>query len=129
MQKSNKGRFVINDQLDDFETLFLARPLIKCLRTFLFRSFCIILLTCTLDGSRFRYCLPFGCLLFNFHTLYEFRLVDLYHVTLGYDATTSFTSLSWCNSRGVNSIHHCHYTMALADSKFDDFCLQCIQFE
>ena len=58
-----------------------------------------------------------------------FWLVDLYHVTLGYDATTSLTSLSWCNSRGVNSIHHCHYTMALPDSKFDDFCLQCIQFE
>ena len=58
-----------------------------------------------------------------------FGLVDLYHVTLGYDATTSLTSLLWCNSRGVNSIHHCHYTMALADSKFDDFCLQCIQFE
>ena len=47
---------------------------------------------------------------------------DLYHMTLGYDATTSLTSLSWCNSRGVNSTHHCHYTMALADSKFDDFC-------
>ena len=58
-----------------------------------------------------------------------FWLVDLYHVTLGYDATTSLTSLSWCNSRGVNSIHHCHYTMASADSKFDDFCLQSIQFE
>ena len=58
-----------------------------------------------------------------------FRLVDLYHVTLGYDETTSLTSLSWCNSRGVNLIHHCHYTMASADSKFDDFCLQCIQFE
>ena len=58
-----------------------------------------------------------------------FRLVDLYHVTLGYDETTSLTSFSWCNSRGVNSIHHCHYTMASADSKFDDFCLQCIQFE
>ena len=58
-----------------------------------------------------------------------FWLVDLYHVTLGYDTTTSLTSLSWCNSRGVNSIHHCHYTMALADSKFYDFCLQCIQFE
>ena len=42
-------------------------------------------------------------------------------MTLGYDATTSLTSLSWCNSRGVNSIHHCHYTMASADSKFDDF--------
>ena len=25
------------------------------------------------------------------------------------------------NSRGVNSIHHCHYTMASADSKFDVF--------
>ena len=43
-------------------------------------------------------------------------------MTLGYDATTSLTSLSWCNSRGVNSIHHCHYIMALADSKFDDTC-------
>ena len=42
-------------------------------------------------------------------------------MTLGYDATTSLTSLSWCNSRGVNSIHHCHYTKASADSKFDDF--------
>ena len=58
-----------------------------------------------------------------------FWLVDLYHVTLSYHATTSLTSLSWYNSRGVNSIHHCHYTMALADLKFDDFCLQCIQFE
>ena len=46
-----------------------------------------------------------------------FWLVDVYHVTLGYDTTTSLTSLSWCN------------TMASADSKFDDFCLQCIQFE
>ena len=45
-----------------------------------------------------------------------FRLVDLYHVALGYDETTSLTSLSWCNTRGVNSIHHCHYTMASADS-------------
>ena len=30
-------------------------------------------------------------------------------------------SLSWQNSCGVISIHHCHYTMASADSKFDDF--------
>ena len=37
-----------------------------------------------------------------------FRLVDLYHVALGYDETTSLTSLSWCNTRGVNSIRHCH---------------------
>ena len=42
-------------------------------------------------------------------------------MTLGYDTTTSLTSLPWCNSRGVNSIHHCHYTMASAE--FDDFCL------
>ena len=28
--------------------------------------------------------------------------------------------ISRCNSRGVNSTHHCHYTMASADSKFDD---------
>lgn len=39
---------------------------------------------------------------------------------LGCDETTSLTSLSWCNSRGVNLTHHCHYTMASADSKFDD---------
>ena len=26
----------------------------------------------------------------------------------------------WCNSRGANSTHHCHYTIALADSKFDN---------
>ena len=49
-------------------------------------------------------------LLFKFHTLYELRfsdwLINLYHMTLGYDETTSLTSLSWCNSRGVNSIHH-----------------------
>ena len=56
-------------------------------------------------------------------------LVDLYHVPLGYDGTNSLTSLSWCNSGGLNSTHHCHYTMASADSKFDDSCLQCIQFE
>ena len=42
-----------------------------------------------------------------------FRLADLYHVMLGCDETTSLTSLSWCNSRGVHSTHHCHYTMAL----------------
>ena len=29
-------------------------------------------------------------------------------------------SLLWCNSRDVNSTHHCDYTMASADSKFDD---------
>ena len=58
-----------------------------------------------------------------------FWLVDLYHVTPGYDRTTSLTSISWCNGRGINSIHHYHYTKALANSKFDDFCLQCIQFE
>ena len=26
----------------------------------------------------------------------------------------------WCNSRGINSTHHCHYSMASVDSKFDD---------
>ena len=49
-----------------------------------------------------------------------FWLVDLYHVILGCDATTTSTSLSWCNSRVVNSTHHCHYTMASAGSEFDD---------
>ena len=84
---------------------------------------------------------PYVCL-YKYHALIKliiqisytvrisiFRLVDLYHVALGYDETTSLTSLSWCNTRGVNSIHRCHYTMASADSKFDDFCLQCIQFD
>ena len=28
--------------------------------------------------------------------------------------------LLWCNIHGVNSTHHCHYTMASADSKFDN---------
>ena len=41
-------------------------------------------------------------------------------MTLSCDETTSLTSLLWCNSLGVNSTHHCHYTMTLADSKFDD---------
>ena len=40
---------------------------------------------------------------------------------LGCDETTTLTSLSWCNSRGVNSTHHCHCTMASADSQFHDF--------
>ena len=31
-----------------------------------------------------------------------------------------WTSLSWCNSRGENSTHHCHYTMASVHSDFDD---------
>ena len=39
---------------------------------------------------------------------------------LGCDETTTLTSLSWCNSHGVISTNHCHYTMVLADSKFDD---------
>ena len=49
-----------------------------------------------------------------------FWLAALYLVILGCDASTTSTSLSWCNSRGVNSTHHCHYTMASADSKIDD---------
>ena len=47
-------------------------------------------------------------------------MADLCHVILGCDATTTSTSLSWCNSRGVNSTHHCYYTMASTDSKIDD---------
>ena len=47
-------------------------------------------------------------------------MVDLCHGTQSYDETTALTSSSWCNSRGVNSIHHCLYTMASGDSKFDD---------
>ena len=45
-----------------------------------------------------------------------FWLADLYHVILGCDETTTLTSLSWCNSRGVNLTHHCRYTTASADS-------------
>ena len=41
-------------------------------------------------------------------------------MTLSYDEATALTSLLWCNSRGVNSIHHCLYTMVSGDSKFDD---------
>ena len=48
-------------------------------------------------------------------------MADLFLVTLGCDETTSLTSLSWCNSRSLNSTHHCYYTMASADAKFDDF--------
>ena len=40
---------------------------------------------------------------------------------LGCDETTSLSSFLYCNSRGVNSTHYCHYIMALADLKFDDF--------
>ena len=39
---------------------------------------------------------------------------------LGCDKTNSLMSFLWCNSLGVNSTHHCHHTMALADSKFDN---------
>ena len=50
-----------------------------------------------------------------------FWLADLYHAILCCDETTTVTSLSWCNSRGVYSAHHCHYTMASADLKIDNF--------
>ena len=53
-------------------------------------------------------------------TISDFWSLDLYYVILGCDETSSLTSFSWCNSRGVNSSHHCHYIMASADSKFDD---------
>ena len=45
----------------------------------------------------------------------------MYHVILGGDKTTSLMPLLWCNNRGVNSTHHCEYTMASADSKFDNY--------
>ena len=52
-----------------------------------------------------------------------FWWADLYPVILGCDETTTLTSLSLCNSRGVNSTHHCHYTMDSADSNFNEcFC-------
>ena len=34
---------------------------------------------------------------------------------LGYDKTTSLTSLSRCNNCGAKTTHQCHYTMALAE--------------
>ena len=59
-----------------------------------------------------------------------FWSADLYYVILGCDKKTALTSLSWCNSRGVNSTHHCHYTMASADSNIlvsmQCFSVQCI---
>ena len=39
---------------------------------------------------------------------------------LGCDKTTTLKSLLWIYRRGANSTHHCHYTVASADSKFDD---------
>ena len=38
---------------------------------------------------------------------------------LGCDKTTTLKSLLWIYC-GANSTHHCHYTVASADSKFDD---------
>ena len=35
-----------------------------------------------------------------------FWLADLYHAILSYDETNTLTSLSYCNSTGVNSIHY-----------------------
>ena len=59
-------------------------------------------------------------LIIQFSHTVEFRLADLYHVILSYDKTSFLMSLSWCNSWAINSTHHGHYTMASADSKFDD---------
>ena len=42
------------------------------------------------------------------------------NVILGCGETTTLMLLLWCNIHGVNSTHHCHYSMAPADSKFDD---------
>ena len=42
------------------------------------------------------------------------------NVILGCGETTTLMLLLWCNIHGVNSTHRCHYTMAPADSKFDD---------
>ena len=50
-----------------------------------------------------------------------FWLADLYLPILGYGETNTLTSLSCCNSSGVNLIHHCHYTITPVDLKFDDF--------
>ena len=41
-------------------------------------------------------------------------------MTLGCNETTTLMSVLWCNSCGVNSTHQCHYTIALANSKFDN---------
>ena len=56
-----------------------------------------------------------------YYSTFIHLLVDLYRVTLVCYETISLTSLPRSNSRGVNSTHHCHYTMVSADSKFDDF--------
>ena len=55
-----------------------------------------------------------------------FWLADLYHVILGYDEKPPwrhYRGVIAVVSCGVNSTHHCHcchYTMASADSKYDD---------
>ena len=54
-------------------------------------------------------------------SLYKFWFSDWLICTMWYwvvTKTTSMTSLSWCNSCGVNSTHHCHHTTASTDSKF-----------
>ena len=57
-------------------------------------------------------------LLFNFYTLYEFRFSDWRICTTWYWVVTK--QPPWRHYRGVNSTHHCHYTLASADSKFED---------
>ena len=49
-----------------------------------------------------------------------FWLAELHLVIQGCNGSASLTLLSW-DSRGWNSTHHRHYTMASADSKFHDF--------
>ena len=90
------------------------------------KNFCRFSLYKTDLGIRNR-AMDISQLLFNFHTLYEFRFSDWLICTTWPWVMTQ--QPPWRHYRGVNSIHHCYYTMALADSKFDDFCLQCIQFE
>ena len=59
-----------------------------------------------------------NCHLFNFYTLYEFRFSDWLICTTWYWVVTK--QPHWSHYCGANSTHHCHYTVASADSKFDD---------
>ena len=57
--------------------------------------------------------------LFNFHALCEFRFFDWLICTTWHWVVPKQSP--WRHYRGVNSTHHCHYTMASTDLKFDDF--------
>ena len=128
----NDGKFKTTAKLTQrgiFETIFrVARPVV-------FRFRCELRLTRELrmHNMSYRELWKINIQLSFTVRIPIFWLADLYHVILGCDETTTLTSLSWCNSRGVNSTHHCHRAMASNDSNIvvsmQCFFVQCVQFE